>query len=221
MTKRMLTQIVSEPLDGARNAAVAIDTGTGNLTIDPLSGGELLATGTLEYLEGQDPPVPLVSTSNGKATLSLKAEGGRQASFRMPWSACNGETNWLIHLNPAVLSNLVARSGGGNIELHLEGMNLTDVVADTGGGNVDIVLPGSSVDMSLAAKSGAGNVTIQIPSGRAARIHARTGLGKVIVDPGFPMVDQGTYQSPDYDHAAGRVEVTANSGAGNVTISCR
>lgn len=221
MAKRTLTQIVSEPLDDAKSANAVIDTGTGNLTIDPLAGGELLVTGTLEYMEGQDPPMPLVSKSNGTATLNLKAEGGRQASLRMPWSACNGETNWLIHLNPAVLSNLTARSGGGNVELHLDGMNLANVVADTGGGNVNIVLPESSADISIEAKSGAGNVTILIPSGRAARIHAKTGLGKVIVDPGFPMVDQGTYQSPDYDHAAGRVDVTANSGAGNVTIRTR
>ena len=39
-------------------------------------------------------------------------------------------------------------------------------------------------------------------------IHATSGLGKVIVDPRFSKTDKNTYQSPDYDSAANRVEIT-------------
>ncbi len=219
MTKRTLTQILSEPLGGTKDAVIDIHAGTGNLTVDRLGDEEpSLASGTLEYMEGQTPPTPSVSARDGGITLRLKAEGGRRPSLRMPWSACNAETNWQIHVNPSVTSEVIAHTGGGNVNLDLAGTSIRRISADTGGGNVDVVLPASSVDMHVAVKSGAGNVSVEVPGGMAAKIHARTGLGKLIVDPRFGAVDQNAFESPDYGQATGRVEITANSGAGNVTI---
>lgn len=80
---------------------------------------------------------------------------------------------------------------------------------------------GTTGGNTINAKSGAGNVVVLIPSGVAARIHATTGLGKVIVDPRFNKTDKDTYQSPDYDSAANRVEITATSGAGNVSVAVK
>ncbi len=245
MAKKVLTQNLSEPLAGATTAKVDINTGTGNLTIDRLvDGGTVLASGTLEYLEKQDPPNWTVDTSNGEATLRLKASGGRQPGFRLPWSACNGETNWQIHLSSTVSSDITAHSGGGNVKLNLAGMTITRLSADTGGGNMDVVLPENTADLNVAAKTGGGNVTIEtgnsmtgsntitaksgagnvvvrIPSGISARIHATSGMGKVIVDPRFNKLDGNMYQSPDYDSANDKVEITAQSGAGNVSVNTK
>ncbi|RPJ15864.1 MAG: hypothetical protein EHM33_34480, partial [Chloroflexi bacterium] len=68
------------------------------------------------------------------------------------------------------------------------------------------------------ATSGAGNVVVQIPSGIAARIHATTGWGKAIIDPRFNKTDN-IYQSPDFDNAVNKVEITVQSGAGNVSVN--
>ncbi len=56
-------------------------------------------------------------------------------------------------------------------------------------------------------------------SGIAAKIHATSGLGKVIVDSRFNKIDSNTYKSPDYDSATNKVESTASTGAGNVSVS--
>ena len=100
-------------------------------------------------------------------------------------------------------------------------MAVTRVAADTGGGNMDVVLPEDAANLSVTAKSGAGNVAVRVPSGIAARIHASTGLGKVIVDPKFNKTDMDTYQSSDFDSAANRVEITVHSGAGNVSVNTK
>ena len=142
-----------------------------------------------------------------------------QPWFRFPWAACNGATEWQIHLNPTVSSDITAHSDGGNVKLDLAGMAITRVSADTGGGNMEVVLPDNAADLSVTAKSGAGNVVVHLPSGIAARIHATSGLGKVIVDSWFSKIDKNTYQSPDYDGAANKVEITASSGAGNVSVN--
>ena len=245
MAKKVLTHNLSEPLGDATTAKIDIDAGTGNLAIDKLAaGGQVLAGGTLEYLENQDCPTPSVITSNGQATLTLKAAGGRRPSFRMPWAACNGATDWRIHLNPAVSSDITVHSGGGNVKLDLAGMAVTHVSADTGGGNMDVVLPDNSANLGVSARTGGGNVTVElgggttgsnsvdassgagnvlvrVPGNLAARIHATSGMGKVIVDSRFSNTDVHTYQSPDYDGAADKVEITVKSGAGNVSVDAK
>jgi DUF4097 and DUF4098 domain-containing protein YvlB len=140
-----------------------------------------------------------------------------------------------------VESDITAHSGGGNLKLDLTGMAVTHLAADTGGGNVDVVLPDNTADLrvlartgagnvtvevgrgirgtdSVEARSGAGNVVLRVPPGTPARIHAHSGLGQVIVDPQYDQVDKETYCSPGYDRAADKLEITAHSGAGNVSI---
>ena len=222
MAKHVLTDKLSEPLAGAKTAKVDVDIADGNLTIDSLADGEqVLAKGTLQYLEKQGLPTRSVNISNGQTTLTLTAKGTGQPWFRLPWAACNGGTEWQIHLNPNVQSEITARSGGGNVKLNLTGMSVTRVSADTGGGNMDVVLPDNASNLSVIAKTGAGNVDVYIPGGIAARIHATTGLGKVLVDPRFSKMDNNTYQSSDFDRAADKVELTVGSGAGNVSVNTK
>ena len=245
MAKNVLTFNLSEPLNGATTAKVDINVGDGNLTIDRLAGGEqVLASGTLQYFENQGPPTQTLNTSKGQATLTVRGGGAGRPWFRFPWAACNGAFEWQIHLNPTVSSDITAHSDGGNVKLDLAGMAVTRVSADTGGGNMDLVLPDNAANLSVAAKTGAGNVTVEIgsgitgsntvnansgagnvvvriPGGVAARIHATSGLGKAIVDPRFSETDKNTYQSSDFDSAANKVEITVNSGAGNVSVNTR
>lgn len=242
---KVLTHNLAEPLGEVTAAKFDINTGTGNLTIDRLTGGEpLLAGGTLEYLENQDLPERALVTFGSQATFSLKASGARQAGPQLPWEACNGETSWQLHLNPAVTSDILAHSGGGNVDLNLAGMAITRVAADTGGGNMTVTLPNNAANLDVTAKtgagdvivavgsgltgsstlvagSGAGNVQISLPAGTAARIRVTSGMGKVIMDPRFNQTDKDTYQSPDYDSAADKIEITLNSGAGNVSVSTK
>jgi len=242
----VLADNLSEPLNGATAAKVDINCGPGHLTIDPLTGSEqLLAGGTLQYLESQGLPTRALASKNGQATLTLRGSenGAGRSGFRFPWQACGGGAfEWQIHLNPTVASDITAHSDGGNVKLNLARMAVSHLSADTGGGNMDVVLPDNAANLSVAVKTGAGNVTVEIgsnitghntvdassgagnvvvrvPGGIAARIHANTGLGKTTVDSRFNKTDEHTYQSSDYDGAADRVEITVNSGTGNVNIN--
>lgn len=242
MSKNVLTDKLSEPFNGETTARIDIHAGDGNLMIDGLSGqASVLASGTLQYFEKQGRPTRNLVSSNDQATLTLRGGRAGQPWFRMPWAACNGATEWQIHLNRTISSDITAHSDGGNIRLNLANMTVTQVCADTGGGNIDVILPGQAANLNVTARtgggsvsieiatgirgsniisagSGAGNVVVRIPGGIAARIHATTGLGKVLVDPRFSKTDPYTYQSPDFDHAVDKIEITAKSGAGNVSV---
>lgn len=245
MAKNMPLDNFSEPLNQATIARIDINAGDGNLTIDRLTGSEqALANGTLQYFENQGVPTKTLDTSNGHATLTLRGGNAKGSRFRLPWSACNGATEWQIHLNPTVSTDITAHSNGGNVKLNLAGMVVTRVSADTGGGNMDAVLPDDAANLSVTAKTGGGNVTVdigsgttgsntinatsgagavivRIPSGIEARIQVTTGLGKAIVDPRFIRKAKNEYQSSDFDTATNKVEITAHSGAGNVNINTK
>lgn len=222
MAKNVLTDNLSEPRNGAMTVKIDINAGDGNLTIDRLTGGEqLLASGTLQYFEKQGRPIRTLVSRDDQAALTLQRGDAGQPWFRFPWAACNGATEWHIHLNPMVSSDITAHSDGGNVKLDLAGMVVTRVSANTGGGNMDVVLPDNATNLSVTAKTGAGNVVVCIPSGVVARIHATTGLGKVTVDPRFGKTADNTYQSSDFDSAVNRVEITASSGAGNVSVKSK
>jgi hypothetical protein len=211
--------------------------------IDALTRGEsMLASGTLEYVENQEMPTRSVDTSNGQTKLTLKSRSIGRPLFHLPWSGCIAATDWQIHLNPNVQADITARSGGGNVKLDLAGMNVTRLAADSGGGNLDVVLPDNAANLSVIAKTGGGNVIVEIgrgttgsnvlhatsgagkvevhiPSGLAAHIYATSGMGKEIVDRRFSNIDKHTYQSSDFEHAADKVEITVQSGAGNVIVN--
>jgi hypothetical protein len=243
MTKNVLTDKFSETLNEATNAKVDIHAGDGNLTIDGLTGVEqVLASGALQYFENQSLPSRTLISRDGQAALTIRGGAAGRPWFHLPWATCNGATEWQIHLNRTVPSEITAHSDGGNVKLDLTGMVITCLSADTGGGNMDVILPDNAANLGVTARTGAGNMTVEIgngimgsntvdassgagnvvvciPSGIAARVHATTGLGKAIVDPRFSMADKNTYQSPDFDSATNKVEITAHSGAGNVIVN--
>jgi hypothetical protein len=218
MAKNIRTYHLSEPLQGAAAAKLDINMIDGNLAIDPHAGGLELASGELQYLENQDPPAHSQAMSGGLSALTIRSSKKGQPWIRFPWSACNEATVWQIHLNPTVSMDITAHSGGGNVRLDLTGMAVTRLAADTGGGNMEVILPGSAGNLQVEVKTGAGNVTIHIPGGCAARIHATSGLGKVILEAPLSQVSAQIYQTPGYDSAVEKIEIRASSGAGNVSI---
>ena len=245
MPNNLHTDELSVPLDGATTASVEINTSTGNLLVDGLPAEtQSLASGTVQYFEKQGRPTESLTSEAGHASLTLKATDVGRPGFRLPWQACLGATDWQIHLNPRVASDITARTGGGNVQLNLAGVAVTGVCADSGGGNLDVVLPeyaanlrviartgGGNVTVDIGgeitgttaieARSGAGNVVVAVPRGVAARVKATTGLGRVTVEPQFSKVGANTYESADYQAAADKLEITVSSGAGNVAIHTR
>ena len=243
MSNNLLTDDLSAPLNGATTATIEIDTGTGNLTVDEIhDGAQVLASGALQYFEKQGRPTELFSAEDGKATVKLVATAAGRPWLRLPWQACLGGTEWQIHLNPSVTSEITAHTGGGNVKLNLADLALTSLSADTGGGNMNIVLPEHAADLRMKARtgggnisieigdaitgsntveanSGAGNVIVEVPRGIPARVNASTGMGKVVVEPCFSKIGGHTYQSADYEDAADKLEITAHSGAGNVSVT--
>ncbi len=238
----VLSDSLSQPLNGATAATIDISSGPGHLSVDKLTDGSKLADGTLEYLEKQGTPTRTADLEGSHATLALKPGGTVKSGFRFPWQACwGGAYQWQVNLNPSIPSDITAHSAGGNMKLNLADMTVTRLFAQNEGGNIDVILPNDAADLDATAKTGAGNVTVdvsasmtgsnvvtassgagnvvvRVPAGLAAHIHATSGAGKVSVDSSFTKIDKNSYQSTGYDDAPNKVDITVNSGAGNTSV---
>jgi len=70
----------------------------------------------------------------------------------------------------------------------------------------------------MNARSGAATVRIRVPDGVAARIRPSLGAATLNVRGArFPW-QGGTYQSPDYDTAANRVDLDIDAGAATIDV---
>lgn len=236
----LLTTTFSEPLSNTTVTKLIIDQGDGNLTIDGITGSDqFLATGNLQYFEKSGAPVSSVSINQGHYTLSLKANA-RQPWPRLPWAACNGATEWEIHLNPLVSYEISTQSGGGNVKLDLTKLTITHLETETGGGNMEIILPDNALNLDVTAKVGAGKVTIAVGNAIIGRntINANSGLGEITIivpeeiaaslqvnqgqvnaDSRFIKINESTYETINYADAANRVEIIVGSSAGKVNIT--
>ncbi len=239
----VITEDLSAPMGSVTSASINLNRYSGNMAISALNGSEpLLASGKLPYLDKQE-LTRSVDTSSAQAILALKTSA-KQAGLRLPWVGCSDDTEWLINLNPNLPSDLTAYSGGGVLKLNLAGMAITRLSAETGGGNVEAILPDNARNLSAAVKTGAGNITVEIgngmagssaisassgagnvivrvPGSLAALIHLTGGAGTAQIAPRFIKIDERTYQSPGYDQAGDRVEITASSGAGTLSVNTK
>ncbi|MEQ1501150.1 MAG: DUF4097 family beta strand repeat-containing protein [Myxococcota bacterium] len=151
-------------------AAATIDAelGSGDVTIDGLSGRVAVETGsgdvTLRLVDGD----VIASTGSGDlevdgVTGSLDAETG------------SGD----LVVTGADVSTVIASAGSGDIELHVDAV--TDAIAvDTGSGDVLVVVP--TAEYRLSTDTGSGDVSLDgiTPSGNAeVSIDVSTGSGDI------------------------------------------
>lgn len=219
MSKKLLTYNLAQPLDGVARVNLNINPNYSNLIMDGANKNALLlASGSLEYFEGNSPPDGSIQRTNAHSTLTITSKEKARGGFRLPWSACNGATSWLVHLNPLVQYQISVEAGGGNVKLDLKDLVINEIAVENGGGNIEVHLPEVEGNLSVMARTGAGNVDLQLPTGMAVRLHATSGLGKVLVSPRFVRIDSIAYQTADFETAASKIEINAKSGAGNVCI---
>ena len=238
----LAVQEIAEPLNEAHTSSLDLDLAQGNLAIDSLTGGEpLLLGGTLEYYENGGMPARSLSSMGGQTSFALSVGTDSRAHWRLPWEACNADNDWTLHLNPMVVYQISARTGGGNLNLDLSGLLVSRITAETGGGNAEIRLPANAANLSAAVKTGAGKIVVEIgagtkgqnslavengagsveilvPDGLAVKLVGTSGMGSILVDPALVQTGEGTYQSTDYATNENRTAIDVSNGAGSVSV---
>jgi hypothetical protein len=146
--------------------------------------------------------------------LDVHVEAG--ASF-IPFVGPSDGT-WRFQLTQDVPVTLKVETGASQLDMDLTDVLASHIELETGASSSNVVMParGSSL---LNLEAGAASINITVPNGVSGRIRIKEGLTSLNVDKNrFPQVDSRLYQSPDFDTATNRAEISVEAGLGSITI---
>lgn len=204
---------VSQLLDGASRADITIATSVSRMKLEAgtdLDGALLdgdVALHPNEELERS------FSVESGTALYRLESSS---RSLILPSFGRSNDGLWDLQLNRLTPTNLAVSTGIGSAVLDLQRLNLTGLQVDAGVGKVEITLPLAGT-FEGEINGGVGGITIKVPESMAVRIEASTGIGSINVD--SRLIEEGNvYQSPAYDTAANRINLTVSGGIGAIDV---
>jgi hypothetical protein len=187
---------------GASDAAVVFRYGGGRLTVGPAGPGVLL-TGT--FTGG------VKVSETGPNRYQLDPASGAQ------WSWLEGRSSWDVLVTSEVPLDVRLETGATRTELNLAETMLRDLTIKTGASETHVLLPRAAGLTHVSVESGAASITLTVPDGVAARIRGRMALGSINAADRFARVGDG-FESPNFDAATNRVEVSVSGGVGSLQV---
>jgi len=164
------------------------------------------------YRASFEGPAPKVRVEDGTVTIRYRRRGLPPFDRRTHASTItlNGSLGWRIE------------AGGGlnDVTAELDAVQLLALEVEGGARELVLSLPRPWRTVPVRLAGGASNTTIHRPASVAARVHVRGGTKQLQVDDQrFGAVGGETlWQSPDYDTAGHRYEITVVGGASTVTV---
>lgn len=200
---------ISQSLDGAIQAKVLIEPGAGSLQVRSLSEPELLIEGSVPP-EGDDSIKSSYTVVNGMGDYTLRST---QAIF-LPTNT--NKMSWNLNLTDQVPLDLQLALGAGNIDADLSSLDLDALQVNMGVGNSTLTLPQEG-SLDAQVEGAIGQLKILVPEGMAVQVNANTALAGISVPEGY--VNTGdVYESPGYDQAEQRTNLTVGMAIGSVVI---
>jgi len=199
------------PLDGAARAEIRLDHGAGRLSVESGAASSYLLQG--EFTGGV---IPEQNRENQSVNLRLRPPtefGWMPSIIPSPQGF-----SWQVRLSEAIPLRLELKTGASESNLDLTHLRVEELRVETGASSTRIYAPSQAGYTRMDIKSGAASVEIRIPSGVAARLWLKGGLSSTNVDTHRFVQSGDRYESPDYEGAQNRVDVTVETGVGSISI---
>jgi hypothetical protein len=207
---KMEVEHATVPLQGAVRARLRINHGAGKLNIYAGTGEGDLAEG--DFGGGLD-----LSSRRSGDTLDVTMKVPSQV-FMFPFGP-GGTLDWSFGLARQLPLELELETGANDAQLDLTDLQVSNLRLKSGASSTIVRLPASTGSTRVSVETGAASVKLYVPQGVAARISGSSGLASIHVDERrFPRVG-GANQSPDYETAINKVEITISVGVGSVDVS--
>ena len=195
------------PLDSITHGRLRFLSGASNVIVhaDPSTGGL--------YRSRFEGVVPEVWTEDGVVNIRYP----RFYSFGR--RGCSGK----VALNATIPWHIEIRGGASKVTADLSHLKLGSFEVAGGASKVELTLPRVSGLVPVRVLGGASNVLIHRPEGVATRVRVVGGSTNLTFDDQhFGAVgSEVNLQSPNYDGAPERCEITITGGASNVSIDSR
>lgn len=197
------------PLEGAVRARLRVNHGAGRLNIYAGAAEGDLAEG--DFGGGLD-----LSSRRSAESLDVTMKVPPQV-FVFPFGP-GASLDWSFGLARQIPIEIVLETGANEAQVDLTDLQVSSLRLKSGASSTTLRLPASAGFTTVSVETGAASVKLYVPQGVAARISGSSGLASINVDERrFPR--QGGYnQSPDYDSAANKVDITISVGVGSVDV---
>ncbi len=125
---------------------------------------------------------------------------------------------WRFQITQEVPVTLKVETGASQLDMDLKDVLASHIELETGASNSNVTMPARGVSL-LDLEAGAASINITVPAGVSGRVRIKEGLTSLNVDTNrFPQVDSRLYQSPDFDTAPNRAEISVEAGLGSITV---
>jgi hypothetical protein len=205
---------ITQPLGTLQSARVELNFGAGELNVRSLpSSSTQLASAQFEGRGANEVRRYFDETEDGAGTLRLTGDWWRG----FPFFGRDNTRRWDVALSPQVPIALDINAGASSINLDLRDLRISDLRLSVGAVGTNVTFPEKGKTRATIS-SGAASFDLTIPQGVAARIQHDGALNSLDVDETrFPR-DGNHYQSPNYDSADDRLELTLDTSVGSVTV---
>lgn len=195
-------------LEGAARVALDVDHGAGSVKV---MGGAPHGTA---ISGAQGTAMSFKSRLNGN-TLTVDIDAG--PSF-IPFLGPEGGS-WVFQLTNEVPVSMKFDGGAASLDFDFTDTKLEFLGVEMGAASLTLKLPANAGQTLVDVESGAASIDISIPQGVAARIRLEQGASTQNIDLSrFPQVMNSIYQSPNFESAANKAEISLEGGANAVTI---
>ncbi len=208
----LVAEQVGIPLAELREAQIRLHHGAGRLVVGANAAPGMLLNGSFSGGVEQS-----LERSGDSARLSLRA---RTDTFFIGWPFASMQDGlvWNLELSREVALRLELETGASESRLDLQELRLSELVLKTGASSTTINLPANAGQTRVVVQSGAASVDLSVPQGVAGRIRVQSGLAGIQIDPNrFPRSGAG-YETPGYESAANRVDISIETGVGSVSV---
>ncbi len=199
------TETASIDMQGARDAAVRINHGAGELNLHSGASGNELLHGS--FIGGLEHKSSLIGDR-----LDVRMEPAKDF-MEFPFFGFRQQLDWDAAFNASVPLTLDMNLGANKSTINLRDMSVTDIRLKSGASETTVTLP-SSGRLKADFEIGAASLTLIVPDGVSIRVRSAIGAGDISVDRSrFPH-----NVSPDFETAANAVDINVKGGACSVRI---
>lgn len=203
-------EVLALELKGVESARISLQHGGGRLVIDSDAAPDELLSGTFQA--GVD--CRFQEDIVEHALVELRSPPGSWTDSRS-WAG----RDWHVSLNREVPLELSLQTGASEMTADLSATSIGNLKLQTGAARSSLILPAAAGHVDVLIEGGLASITLRIPDGTAAHVASSAGAGTVSVDESrFPREHGNLWQSPDYETADNRVNVTLRVGAGDIEV---
>lgn len=202
---------VQQSLNGATRSSILIEGGAGDMRIGGTSNPDILVEGNVP--SGAASRVQSSYVVNGGIGSFTLRDTGVQGFVPFGTTEAIG---WRLNLTEAIPLEISLGLGAGNIDADLKSLNMDELVVNMGVGDTMVILPDRD-RLDAQVKGAIGQIVIVVPEDAGVRLNADTALVSLSVPDEYQRVAD-SYESPNFNTADNKINLSVNMAIGNVVL---